>query len=109
MLDTGCGITFIVIRRKTMPKIKTLHDLYVSQLRDIYYAEKQLVKALPKMAKAAKHPQLAKDFLTHADETQTHIERLEDVFDLLELAPRAEKCDAIIGIVEEAKSLMEET
>jgi len=91
-----------------MSKIKSLHDLYVAQLKDMYYAEKQLVKALPKMAKAAQSPQLVKDFMMHLDETEGHVERLEEVFDLLDLSPRSEKCEAITGIIEEAKQLMSE-
>ena len=92
-----------------MPKIKSLHDLYVSQLKDLYYAEKQLTKALPKMAKASQNPQLAKDFLKHLDETEIHVERLESVFEMLGLVPRAEKCEAISGIIEEAEELMSDS
>ena len=60
--------------------IKTMNDLFIHQLQDIYYAEKQLVKALPKMAEKATDKQLKQGFLTHLDETRTHVQRLEEVF-----------------------------
>ena len=62
--------------------IKTMNDLFVHQLQDIYYAEKQLVKALPKMAEKATDKQLKQGFLTHLDETKTHVQRLEQVFQM---------------------------
>lgn len=87
---------------------KTLDDLFLETLKDIYYAEKQLLRALPKMARAAQDQKLADGFLMHADETEGHVERLEQIFDLLGKPARGKTCDAILGIVEEGKSIMEE-
>ncbi len=87
---------------------KTLDDLFLETLKDIYYAEKQLVKALPKMAKAAQDPALKNGFTTHAEESEGHVERLEQIFELLGKPARGKTCDAILGIVEEGKSIMEE-
>lgn len=88
-------------------KVQSLKDLYVLQLKDTYYAEKQLLKALPKLAKAATNAELQKAFLSHRDETEVHVERLETIFDELEKAARGEKCEAIEGIVEEGKEMIE--
>jgi ferritin-like metal-binding protein YciE len=85
--------------------IKTMNDLFVHQLQDIYYAEKQLVKALPKMAEKARDPQLKRGFLTHLDETRTHVERLEQVFRMLGAEVKAVDCPAIDGIIEEADEI----
>jgi len=82
--------------------IKSMNDLFVHQLQDIYYAEQQLVKALPKMAKKATDPQLKQGFLTHLDETKTHVERLEQVFQMHGAKVKAVDCPAIDGIIEEA-------
>jgi ferritin-like metal-binding protein YciE len=87
---------------------KTLDDLFLDTLKDIYYAEKQILKTLPKMAKAATSPELKQAFQTHRDETEGQIERLSEVFDLIGKAPRGKTCDAILGIIEEGKSIMEE-
>ena len=87
---------------------KTLDDLFLDTLKDIYFAEKQLLKALPKMAKAAQDQTLADGFLTHAEETQGHVERLEQIFELLGKPARGKTCDAILGILEEGKSIMED-
>jgi ferritin-like metal-binding protein YciE len=85
--------------------IKTMNDLFVHQLQDIYYAENQLVKALPKMAEKATDRQLKQGFLTHLDETKTHVTRLEQVFKMLGIAPKAIDCPAIDGIIEEAEEV----
>jgi ferritin-like metal-binding protein YciE len=82
--------------------IKTMNDLFMHQLQDIYYAEKQLVKALPKMAEKASDKQLKQGFLTHLDETRTHVQRLEQVFKMLGTEPKAVDCPAIDGIIKEA-------
>ena len=82
--------------------IKTMNDLFVHQLQDVYYAEKQLVKALPKMAKKAHDQQLKQGFLTHLDETKTHVERLEQVFQMHGAQVKAVDCPAIDGIIQEA-------
>jgi ferritin-like metal-binding protein YciE len=82
--------------------IKTMNDLFVHQLQDIYYAENQLVKALPTMADKATDPQLKQGFLTHLDETQEHVKRLEQVFRMHGAEIKAVNCPAIDGIIEEA-------
>src|SRR3954453_4377464 len=82
--------------------IKTMNDLFVHQLQDIYYAEKQLVKALPKMAQKASDPQLKQGFLTHLDEPRQHVARLEEVFRMHRAEIKAVSCPAIDGIIEEA-------
>jgi ferritin-like metal-binding protein YciE len=82
--------------------IKTMNDLFVHQLQDIYYAEKQLVKALPKMADKATDKELKQGFLTHLEETKTHVQRLEEVFRMWGTEVKAVDCPAIDGIIEEA-------
>jgi ferritin-like metal-binding protein YciE len=82
--------------------IKTMNDLFVHQLQDIYYTEQQLTKALPKMANKATDPQLKQGFLTHLDETKQHLTRLEEVFKMHGVAVKAVDCPAIDGIIEEA-------
>ena len=91
-----------------MAEEKTLDDLFLDTLKDIYYAEKQILKALPKMAKAATSPQLKAGFEQHLEETEGHVERLEQVFELIGKPARGKTCDAILGIIEEGKSIMEE-
>jgi ferritin-like metal-binding protein YciE len=85
--------------------IKTMNDLFVHQLQDIYYAEKQLVKALPKMAEKATDQQLKQGFLTHLDETKTHVQRVEQVFQMHGLQAKAIDCPAIDGIIKEANQI----
>ncbi|KQK29105.1 hypothetical protein ARD30_20030 [Bosea thiooxidans] len=87
---------------------KKLDDLFLDTLKDIYYAEKQILKALPKMTRAAISPEVKKAFETHRDETETHVERLAEVFEILGKAPRGKTCDAILGIIDEGKSIIEE-
>jgi ferritin-like metal-binding protein YciE len=87
---------------------KTLDDLFLDTLKDIYYAEKQILKALPKMAKAAQSPELKAGFEQHLEETEGHVDRLEQIFELLQKPARGKTCDAILGILEEGKSIMEE-
>jgi ferritin-like metal-binding protein YciE len=91
-----------------MSETGTLHDAFVDELRDTYDAEKQLTKALAKLAKAASSPQLRDAFETHLEETQGQIERLEHVFESLDEKVRGKHCDGIAGIIEEGKSIMEE-
>jgi ferritin-like metal-binding protein YciE len=86
----------------------TLHDAFLDELRDAYDAEKQLTKALPKLAKAAASPDLRAAFETHLEETRGHVDRLEQVFQSLEEKVRGKHCDGIAGIIEEGKSIMEE-
>ena len=86
----------------------TLHDAFLDELRDTYDAEKQLTKALPKLAKAASSPELRKAFESHLEETRAQIERLEQVFESLDEKARGKHCAGIAGIIEEGKSIMEE-
>lgn len=85
------------------------HEFFVDELKDIYWAEKHLAKALPKMKKAATSPELATAFEKHTEETNTHIATLEQVFTLLEEKPQAKKCDAMEGLLKEADSIIEDT
>jgi ferritin-like metal-binding protein YciE len=87
---------------------KTLDDLFLDTLKDIYYAEKQILKALPKMAKAAQAPELKAAFETHREETEGQVERLEKVFELVGKRAQGKACEAILGILEEGKEIMEE-
>jgi len=89
-------------------KIQNLSDLFLHTLKDIYFAENQIVKALPKMAKAADAKELARAFESHLAETKEQITRLEQVFKLLGKKPEGEKCPAIEGILEEGEDLMKE-
>src|SRR4051812_21545551 len=91
-----------------MAETGTLHDAFIEELRDLYDGEKQLTKALSKLAKAASNPKLRDAFATHLDETQGHVERLEQVFESVDEKPRGKHCDGIAGIIEEGKSIMEE-
>ena len=91
-----------------MAEVGTLHDAFIDELRDTYDAERQLTKALTKLAKAARSPQLKEAFESHLEETQGQIERLEQVFDSLDERARGKHCDGIAGIIEEGKSIMEE-
>ena len=91
-----------------MSETGTLHDAFLDELRDSYDAEKQLTKALPKLAKAAANPKLRQAFETHLEETHGQIVRLEQVFGSLGEKARGKHCDGIAGIIEEGKSVMEE-
>lgn len=86
-----------------------LKELFIEELKDILWAEKHLTKALPKMMKASTSAELASAFETHLGETEEQIARLEEVFGLLDVAPRAKKCDAMEGLVKEAQSAIEDT
>ncbi|GLH80239.1 YciE/YciF family protein [Bradyrhizobium sp. SSBR45G] len=91
-----------------MPAEKDLNELFLDTLKDIYYAEKQILKTLPKMAKAAQSDKLQAAFLKHQDETEGQIERLEQIFEMLGKPARGKKCDAIEGIIDEGKEIMDE-
>src|SRR5690349_3239809 len=91
-----------------MAQAGTLHEAFIEELRDAYDAEKQLIKALPKMAKAAASTDLRTAFETHLQETQGHVERLEQVFESLDEKPRGKHCEGIAGIIEEGKTIMGE-
>ena len=86
-----------------------LLKLFVDQIKDIYWAEKHLLKALPKMQKAATTAELQDAIGTHTEQTQGHVDRLEDIFALLDQKPQAKKCDGMEGLVEEGESIIEET
>jgi ferritin-like metal-binding protein YciE len=85
--------------------IKNMDDLFVHTLRDIYYAEKQIVKALPDMIEKSSDPQLKQGFQTHLRETENHVKRLEQVFQLSGKQPQGVDCPAIDGIIEEAQDV----
>lgn len=87
---------------------KTLNDLFLAQLKDIYYAEKKIYRSLPKMIKATKLPELKDAFSTHRDQTQGHIERLEQVFEMIGKRAQAKPCEAINGIVAEGEETIED-
>ena len=88
--------------------LDTLQALFLNELRDMYHAEKQLLKALPRMAKAAQSSALQAAFTKHLDETERQVERLEEVFEALGEAARGKRCKGMEGIVEEGKEIMEE-
>lgn len=87
---------------------KHLDDLFLDTLKDMYYAERQIVKTLPKMAKAATSQELKAGFEDHLQETEGHVERLEQVFEILGKPARGKTCDAILGLIEEGKTIMDE-
>lgn len=88
--------------------MKSMEELFHALLQDVYYAEKQLVKTLPKLAKKSTDEMLQKAFTDHLKQTEEHVQRLEDVFDMIEKKPRTKKCDAILGIVAEGDEVMAE-
>jgi ferritin-like metal-binding protein YciE len=87
---------------------KTLNDLFLDHLKDIYYAEKQIYKTLPKMAKATKSSALKDAFTTHREQTHEHIARLEQIFEMVGKRPQAKTCEAINGIIAEGEDTIEE-
>lgn len=91
-----------------MTKEKTVNDLLVSEIKDLYSAEKQLVRALPNMANGAHHPALKEAFKDHLKETETQVQRLEDIADILDMAPGGKKCVGMEGIVEEGTEARKE-
>ena len=88
--------------------LDSLQSLFLDELKDVYHAEKQLVRALPRLAKAASDPQLQKAFTDHLKETQGQVQRLERVFRELGQTPRAKKCEGMAGLIEEGKNILEE-
>jgi ferritin-like metal-binding protein YciE len=88
--------------------LDSLHDLYVDELKDLYSAENQLLKALPKMAKAASAPELRTAFQHHLKETQGQVQRLDKIFKKLDISPKGKKCKAMEGLIEEGKEVMGE-
>ena len=91
-----------------MAKAKTLADLFHDTLKDIYYAEKKILATLPKMAKAAQNDELTAAFEKHRAETERQVERLEQVFALIDKKPQGKTCDAIVGITEEGAEIMKD-
>jgi len=91
-----------------MADTQTLHDAFLDELQDAYDAEKQLVKALPKLARAAASTELKQAFTAHLDETKGHVEKLEQVFQSLGEKAKGKHCDGIAGIIDEGKKVMEE-
>ena len=89
-------------------KLDSLKKLYIEELRDLYHAEGQLVKALPKMAKAASSPQLRSGFEEHLEQTKGHVQRLEQIFEKLGVSPKGKTCKAMQGLVEEGEELLKE-
>jgi ferritin-like metal-binding protein YciE len=87
---------------------KKLDDLFHDTLKDIYFAEKKILTALPKMAKAAHDEELKAAFEKHHGETETHVARLEQVFSAIDAKPQGKNCDAIMGIIEEGQEIMTE-
>lgn len=88
-------------------KLTSFDKLYIHELRDLYNAENQLTKALPKMAKAAASPKLAEAFTAHLEQTRGHVDRLERIFEDLEVSPKGEKCEAMAGLIQEGQELLE--
>ena len=91
-----------------MSKIESLHDLLIEELKDLYSAETQLVKALPRLAEAASSEELKTAFKNHLKETEGHVSRLERIADLLEFSPKGKKCQAMEGLVAEGKETISE-
>jgi ferritin-like metal-binding protein YciE len=91
-----------------MAGIKTFDDLFLHTLKDVYYAERQILKALPKMAKAAEDPALRDAFMLHREQTQQQVERLQQVFEALGKRAQGVTCEAINGLIEESEELLEE-
>ena len=91
-----------------MSKDKTLQDLFLDTLKDIYFAEKKILTALPKMTKAAQSEELKQAFEKHEGETEQHVARLEQIFKAIGESPKGKTCDAITGILDEGKEIMDE-
>lgn len=89
-------------------KTKTLNELFLAGLGDLYYAEKQLTKALPKLAKAATHDDLREAILAHLTETEGHVDKVERIFEAFGESPKTKRCPAIVGIIDEADDIVSE-
>jgi ferritin-like metal-binding protein YciE len=96
------------IKQEEIMKLDSLETLYVEELRDIYSAEGQLLKALPKMAKHASSPELKQAFEEHLGQTEEHVERLEEIFKQMDKKPTGKTCKAMKGLIEEGSEIMEE-
>jgi ferritin-like metal-binding protein YciE len=95
-------------KKKENMKLNTLEQLYVSELRDLYSAENQLLKALPKMARGASSPELKDAFQKHLQQTKGHVERLEELFEQLDESPKGKTCHGMKGLIEEGSELLKE-
>jgi ferritin-like metal-binding protein YciE len=94
--------------KETIMPQKTLEDLFYDTLKDIYYAERQILKALPKMARGATNPQLKAAFTKHKEQTEGHVERLQQVFESIGKRAQGKTCEAIQGIIAEGEEIMDE-
>lgn len=92
----------------TRKSANPLEELFSETLKDIYFAEKQILRALPKMAKEATTPELKQAFETHRDETEGQVERLNQIFEMMSRPARGKTCEAILGIIDEAKEFMDD-
>ena len=97
-----------MLKATASTKTKTLEDLFEHALKDIYYAEKKIYKALPKLIKAAHDDELRHGLEDHRNETEQHVEKVEQIFALLGKTPKAQKCEAIDGILEEADGILKD-
>jgi ferritin-like metal-binding protein YciE len=95
-------------KKKGNMKLDTLEKLYISELRDLYSAENQLLKALPKMAKGASSPELKEAFEKHLEQTKGHVERLEQLFEHLDESPKGKTCHGMKGLIEEGSEILKE-
>jgi ferritin-like metal-binding protein YciE len=93
-------------RKKGIMNLETLKELYVNELRDLYNAENQLIKALPKMAKAASSEELKEAFEKHLEQTKGHVQRLEEVFEEIDEKPKGKTCQAMKGLIEEGSEIL---
>src|SRR5438067_2253289 len=104
----AAGCQAHTIKKKGNMKLDTLEKLYISELRDLYSAENQLLKALPKMAKGASSPELKDAFEKHLEQTKGHIKRLEQLFEQLDESPKGKTCHGMKGLIEEGSEILEE-
>ena len=107
-MSASLFLNIVNAQEPAMQNGKNLKELFTETLKDIYFAEKQILRALPKMAKQAESPELKQAFETHRDQTEGHVERLNEVFEQLGRPARGKTCEAILGIIDEAKEIMEE-
>ena len=107
-MSASLFLDIVNAQEPAMQNGKNLKELFTETLKDIYFAEKQILRALPKMAKQAESPELKQAFETHRDQTEGHVERLNEVFEQLGRPARGKTCEAILGIIDEAKEIMEE-
>jgi ferritin-like metal-binding protein YciE len=114
LYQSGVGLGGKILRRLEhqqtggIMKLDSLETLYVEELRDLYNAENQLLKALPKMAKGASAPELKQAFEDHLEQTREHVERLDEIFEKLDKKPAGKTCKAMKGLIEEGSEILEE-